>query len=174
VGYTQYYYTKEHLDSEAFKNFSEDVKEVLKEIKVPIAFEQDQPNKKPTINSKMIRFNGIGEGGHETFLLVRDNKDEPKEDGTIFNFCKTAQKPYDLCVTACLILAKYHFKDAVNVSSDGEASDWQEAVEVVNKVFSYNMKVEDIAEGISITQIPRPENLSESEVTKILGEPVTT
>jgi hypothetical protein len=41
------------------------------------------------------------------------------------NFCKTARKPYDIAVTASLILAKKIFGDIIKVSSDGNWSDWE-------------------------------------------------
>jgi hypothetical protein len=52
----------------------------------------------------------------------------------VFAFCKTAYKPYDLVVTACLIVFKNYFKDNFIVSSDGNDSDWQEAKEICHKV----------------------------------------
>lgn len=58
----------------------------------------------------MIRFNGIGEEGHETFYISSGF-----EDG--FNFCKTARKAYDTAVCECLLIFK-HFLNA-DVSSDG-------------------------------------------------------
>ena len=66
--------------------------------------------------------------GHETFHLTR------KDSGN-FNFCKTARKPYDLMVCAVLFLAKYHFKDKIKISSDGDMNDWTPAIEFVDKFF---------------------------------------
>lgn len=63
--------------------------------------------------------------GHETFIFER------KEKRSSFGFCKTARKPYDLMVCACLILAKYYFGDMVKVSSDGDENDWKPAFDFV-------------------------------------------
>ena len=64
-----------------------------------------------------IFINGVGEQAHETFLM--------RTDDVGFNFCKTAEKPYDSVVTAILILAKTVFKNDIEVSSDGSWSNWQ-------------------------------------------------
>lgn len=61
----------------------------------------------------LVRFNGIGDDGHETFYI-----NSGFEDG--FNFCKTNRKSYDLAVCECLIIFK-HFLNA-DVSSDGFSS----------------------------------------------------
>ena len=62
---------------------------------------------------------------HETFNIQR--KVETRE----FEFCKTARKPYDLMVCICLILLKWHFKDKVSISSDGDMEDWQPAFDFI-------------------------------------------
>jgi hypothetical protein len=64
-----------------------------------------------------IVFNGVGADAHETFFV--------SADGVDFNFCKTAQKPYDIAVTASLIHAKKVFGDNIKISSDGDWSDWE-------------------------------------------------
>jgi len=66
-----------------------------------------------------VQLNGTGDLAHETFWL-RDHyrTNDP------FNFCKTAQKPYDEVVTACLIVLKHRLPNHVDVSSDGEEMDW--------------------------------------------------
>jgi len=67
---------------------------------------------------------------HETFVLNRKVKqpDYQKNMGksASFGFCKTARKPYDLMVTACLVLYKHHFPE-VQISSDGNFEDWSAA-----------------------------------------------
>lgn len=59
-----------------------------------------------------ILFNGIGNDAHETFVLDRTDKD--------FNFCKTAQKPYDAAVVAVLKAARRYAPKWIKLSSDGE------------------------------------------------------
>lgn len=76
---------------------------------------------KPDFNGEGICFNGDDERGlsHETFSIT------PK--GVDWNFCKTARKPYDLLVCACLIAA--HEILGYEVSSDGGFGDWKPAIE---------------------------------------------
>lgn len=66
-----------------------------------------------------LDFNGTAEMGHENFYL-RDHWSQNES----FNFCKTASKPYDVVVVACLITLKHYLGDLVEVGSDGNASDW--------------------------------------------------
>jgi hypothetical protein len=59
----------------------------------------------------------------------------PNELG--FNFCKTAAKPYDSVVTACLLVARDHFSSSVlSIDSDGSwaAGDWQQGIDRYSKV----------------------------------------
>jgi hypothetical protein len=69
-----------------------------------------------------ILFNGIGDEGHEAFgfpLAPFAGKPE-------FNFVKTAMKPYDAVVTACLIVARDHFmREELEISSDGTWDGWR-------------------------------------------------
>lgn len=64
-----------------------------------------------------IFFNGIGDGAHEPFVF-------PGKVG--FQFVKTAMKPYDAVVTACLIVARDHFtREELAISSDGTWDAWR-------------------------------------------------
>ena len=75
------------------------------------------------------------------WMLTRKNKQSEweKEDtdkrDTVFACCKTARKPYDIMVQAVLIIAEYHFKDDIKVSSDGDTEDWMESYKLVSNVF---------------------------------------
>ena len=71
---------------------------------------------KPELSGERIAFNGRGpDDDHETFAIDADCPE--------WRFCKTARKPYDVVVTAVLtyLAAEYGF----DVSSDGDASDWE-------------------------------------------------
>lgn len=68
------------------------------------------------ISDEIVTFNGVGEESHETFYWAID--------GSGFNFCKTAAKPYDTVVTACLIHLKDVYGDLVDIGSDGSWADW--------------------------------------------------
>ena len=84
-----------------------------------------------------ISFNGVSPQNHETFTLDRamppPNLRLPEKDH-FFNFCKTAQKPYDLMVMCVLLVANELEPDVITYATDGAESDWQPAVDLVNKV----------------------------------------
>lgn len=79
------------------------------------------------LNEGCIRLNGLHDESHETFHWPAVAEPEewqlPREDGSIFTFCKTARKPYDAVVGSLLIRAKLHYGDSIRVSSDGEG-EW--------------------------------------------------
>lgn len=71
------------------------------------------------IGAGELAFNGIGNDAHETFVVGRRR---PKWEGG-FGFCKTARKPYDTVVTACLCYLGS--LDGFAISSDGDPEDWK-------------------------------------------------
>jgi len=82
----------------------------------------------PIFDNRMVCFNGVGDLAHETFLIEKKGTDD---------FCKTARKPYDLLVVACLIAAwqilGYTFSsDGFN--RDGSCDDLQPAIDFYNEV----------------------------------------
>ena len=80
-----------------------------------------------------ISFNGVSPQNHETFTLDRAMS-PPNNRDHFFNFCKTAQKPYDLMVMCVLLVANELEPDVITYATDGAESDWQPAVDLVNKV----------------------------------------
>lgn len=69
----------------------------------------------PVVLDELVRFNGVGEDGCETFVL---------SEGSNFDFCKTRGYPYDKAVVAALkVVAKHHAKDGFTWSSDGSEAD---------------------------------------------------
>ncbi len=91
-----------------------------------IQYESDV-RKEPVLTETEIRFNGVGDNGHETFHFdIHD--DYRADDGTVFAFCKTAEKPYDAVVMQVLITLKYFLKDGLKISSDGSfGEEWKGA-----------------------------------------------
>jgi len=77
---------------------------------------------KSTVES--ISFNQA-ENGHEPFSFP------PNED---FEFCKTAEKPYDAVVVACLTVLAHRWPNIITVSSDGDAHEWERGVQLARKV----------------------------------------
>lgn len=85
-----------------------------------------------------------GDCSHETFLLEQKLSHIPewkqadlKAGRKIFEFTKTAYKPYDLAVNVCLIIAKEHLGKAIIVQSDGASEDWMEAMQLCQQFLGY-------------------------------------
>lgn len=115
MGYTHYWEAESEITTEQWEKIAQDSRKLIEASPAPIWFEDDQPEAAPHIGDGLIRFNGAGADGHETFWLDRENAE--------FAFCKTAAKPYDLVVCAILAVVKEHAPQ-VRVSSDGDARDW--------------------------------------------------
>ena len=119
----------------------EDVKEVMEKHKDLIQYEEDD-NKDPIVTDTLIRFNGIGQDGCETFYF----ETPPKEDeinkfrnGFLFSFCKTARQPYDIVVCKLLLILKAELQDNMKLRSDGfcEMSfdgGWNNALEDIKQM----------------------------------------
>ena len=139
MGYTHYWNTKPELDKTQWAAFIDDVckiYDVAKAHKIELQYEFDEP-KPPIVDLNVVRFNGVGKDGHETFLLDRKGRPSSSRPTECFGFCKTAQKPYDTAVTAVLIVAKHHFKDDIAVTSDGQDEDWEEGRQLCAKILGY-------------------------------------
>jgi hypothetical protein len=76
-----------------------------------------------------LHVNGSRENAHEDFIVREHFSQNDTGD-----FCKTAQKPYDVVVVACLIVLKHYLPDNIQVDSDGEKSDWINGLELARKV----------------------------------------
>lgn len=130
MGYTHYFTTQGPLDPHLFAVFAVEANSIIKTAMLSgvadLAREYDTPNVLPEANSRWIRFNGVGDEGHETFVLAQDQRG--------FEFCKTARKPYDTVVTAVLALAKDRLGGAIEISSDGYPEEWEAGVELAATV----------------------------------------
>ena len=122
------------IDQETFNIIAADCKDVCDNSNVPLAFDHDFEGKEPVFGPDVIRFNGVGDDGHETFLIYRDGH----EGG--FSFCKTAQKPYDEVVCACLIVLNHHLGDKIEISSDGDNDKWDPGRDLCEKVLGYGQE----------------------------------
>ncbi len=130
MGYSHYWTVKEEINQKLWDSFTKDTRKVLKMIKktIPLRFEYGS-EKAPLVNKNIVRFNGALEDGAETFIIRR----LPHND-----FCKTNEKPYDLAVCVCLLLAKYHFQGNILIKSDGN-DEWNDAIEFVKNNFGYTL-----------------------------------
>jgi len=82
-----------------------------------------------------LQVNGKGGNGHEEFTLREHyNQLEP-------GFCKTARKPYDIVVTACLLILYYRLGDLIDISSDGDTDDWVNGRALAKQVLKLNITI---------------------------------
>jgi hypothetical protein len=137
MGYTHYCYTKGNVTPEVWSKITEGIEKIIAATpKVEIKREYNSISP-PLINNQEVVFNGVGDLGHETFRLNREQQPTPKWQTTInplgtFDFCKTARKPYDLLVCSTLLIAKHYAGDVYTLSSDGDwGSDWEQARNLV-------------------------------------------
>ncbi|KXG74663.1 hypothetical protein AN618_21930 [Fervidicola ferrireducens] len=105
------------------------------------------------VNTRMCN----GDCSYESFVFERKripygDWDVPRENGLYFDFCKTAFRPYDLAVTAFLIIAKHYLGDKIVVKSDGEDTHWFDAKLLCQMELSYGMeyKINDKGELIPV------------------------
>lgn len=78
----------------------------------------------------LLSLNGVGEEGHETFILSKKQDIAPNDHRPYkFNFCKTAEKPYDLGVWYLLTWIYHNTDNAIAISRDrvGETSMREES-----------------------------------------------
>jgi len=83
-----------------------------------------------------------GDCSYETFHFPRVFQAESwmiPENGKFFDCTKTAFRPYDLAVTAFLVIAKHHFGDGLTIRSDGDDVHWFDAKMLCQMELGYGM-----------------------------------
>ena len=110
-GFTRYWRAKgrKSFTDDEWNDIIEKSADLIKELKIPLIGEDDNPP--ATVNEKMIWLNGVGEAGHETFVIKKKGNED-------FDFCKTAQKPYDAVVKGILKIISEVAPGVLEISSD--------------------------------------------------------
>ena len=114
MGYTHYFTQVQSTegDDRSYLKFAIDAMLII------LTAEQRGINLNWHVDENAVKINGVGEDSHEDFYFTR-------EANLSFNFCKTARKPYDDVITACLIALKKAYGEKVDIGSDGTwESDW--------------------------------------------------
>lgn len=132
MGYTHYIKPK--------RAYKEDRSELVRDIEavyaqalvagIELAEEYDIPDNQPVVTNKEIRFNGVGDIGHETFHVDMDT------DNDGFLFCKTARKPYDAVVVAVMVLLHHHDPDWAEFVTDGDRDDMVKGIDLAREAIS--------------------------------------
>lgn len=151
MGYTHYYNTPKLIAREDWTALLMQVEKIIEFLPPDFmtkVIRGGHGNGLPKFNPDMIWFNGNEDDDldHETFMLERKFEpaewQKPGKKGLYFNFTKTARKPYDLLV--CLVMIAMHQTVPCSLGSDGNAEDWEGALETYNKVFGTSLTFTDI------------------------------
>jgi hypothetical protein len=128
MGYTHYWkIEKVSQHSTRWGRLFADLGKIVKASPVPLGgWDGELPN--PAVEDGRISFNGLYDDSHETFQISSTDLDVDRP------FCKTARKPYDIVVVACLAALKDIFGDECSVSSDGYRLEWAEGVQLASDV----------------------------------------
>lgn len=122
MGYTHYMRQSRDLTESEWQKICEGARIILDTASCPLAGWDGTGE--PSINGDRVSFNGVGSDGCETAAVnrtMRDLYDFEVADGrnSVFTFCKTRQRPYDLEVRRLYRLAFDVAPDAFEISSDG-------------------------------------------------------
>lgn len=113
MGYTHYFQFKQNI-GEFSKEVLADIQKVFDRYSdIVDVYEFDK---------NTIHFNGIEDEGYEDFFLQNST--------TNFNFCKTAERKYDLPECEILLILKHHYGDNFELSSDGFRCDYDDICDI--------------------------------------------
>lgn len=127
MGYTHYWSTESNFTDEEWTEVCARARSVLQFTDIPVQWECDveEPSE---VSNEVIRFNGVGDDGYETFMI------SPRKIGNTImeglgSFCKTARKPYDEVVVAMLVMMS-EVKPDFNWCSDGEPKEHMDGIKL--------------------------------------------
>ena len=128
MGYTHYWRINQEGSNTNYQSALKDIRKIV-EAETEI-LGNGIGEGKPKLKGE-ICFNGLAKNGndHETFGL-----EKTIEENSDFEFCKTAYKPYDIVVVACLSVLAEKLGHDVKVTSDGNTDDWTEGVTLASEV----------------------------------------
>lgn len=138
MGYTHYYRQKRSFTKREWAELTVKINKILDYcgpfVELQLEYYRPRP---PCVNGSTVRFNGADDDGHETFVLTKAKRKleswESPDPSGVFNFCKTARKPYDFAVCLCLLATP---KDVIKLSSDGNWNEeWAEPRKAYKKIF---------------------------------------
>lgn len=126
MGYTHYWSLRRDLTDDEAEGIAADTRAIVEASTVPVwgwdgtgEPTYSEPNRCFALN-----------GGCETFAISR-------KEG--WDFCKTRGLPYDEIVTASLLAAKARLGDAIRLSSDGDAPDWEDGRDLAFRALGHEV-----------------------------------
>jgi hypothetical protein len=136
AGYTHYFRWCQKPDEASLSRCINEMRRIVDARKSMLAGPEAEGE--PMVTAQSLVFNGVGDNGHEPFVFPGDIESTPRgpKIPAGFNFCKTAAKPYDEVVTACLLVARDHFPPSVlAIESDGSwPDDWRDGASLYSSV----------------------------------------
>ncbi len=149
MGYTHYWYlNKQSEEGSRFNQTIVDMGKIVAEKWSLLAGWDGEGG--PEVGRNRVRYNGIEDDSHETFAFQRFGSEgqsfshSPEDQGKDFSCCKTAQKPYDVVVVACLAVAAQVIGDGIEVSSDGDPEEWEDGATLASVVLGRKVPVPNL------------------------------
>ncbi|MDF0603571.1 hypothetical protein P1J78_22840 [Psychromarinibacter sp. C21-152] len=129
MGYTHYWTHRRRFTNAEWTEIKDDIVAIVGTTDVIIGTSHgDSPIPTPgaVCMDKEILINGVEEDSHETFVIYQDRAPKPEWQTMPrgWDFCKTARKPYDEVVTACLCYLESQYPNKFTASSDGFEHEW--------------------------------------------------
>jgi hypothetical protein len=96
-----------------------------------------------------------GNCSYETFSfpgILQPEPWKPPRNGKHSKYCKTAFRPYDIVVTAFLIIAKHYLEDKIEVSSDAKDVHWFDGKMLCQSILGYGFQYQINDEGELLVQ----------------------
>lgn len=151
MGYTHYWNQKRAFTVDEWRDMSADLTEILSYVEnmlgVPLADGNGEAGTRPAFTADSILFNGIGDDAHETFIVNRKRVKTWSGASLGNDFCKTAEKPYDVAVTACLCYLS-SVTETHTVSSNGKGHDFVNGLNAARMALPGKANVLDIPRGV--------------------------
>jgi hypothetical protein len=140
MGYTHYWTWDAFVDEKNHKAALQDCRKIIRNSPIPLGNWSGEG--KPTLRNG-FSINGLGDEGHESFIM----KTEPDRADW---FCKTARKPYDIVVVACLCAMEDRLGKAFRARSDGDPHEWEAGRELASKVLKRDIKLpQDVIDQVT-------------------------
>jgi hypothetical protein len=152
MGYTHYWNQTRAFTVDEWAELTTDIRAITGYVEnylgVSLANGMGDPITRPEFTADVIQFNGVGDdGAHETFTIYRKRVKEWEGGSLGGAFCKTARKPYDVAVTACLCYLASVTGTHV-VSSDGHGANFVDGLAAARAAVPAKANVLDIPVGV--------------------------
>lgn len=134
MGYSHYWTHRRRFTNAEWTEITSDMLKIICASGVPV---EEDP-----FSAGTMLLNGVGADGYETFRVIQNRPLEYNERG--WDFCKTAQKPYDVIVTAILCYLESHWPKHFSVGSDGDVDDWAPGLALARKALPEKGNILDI------------------------------